>query len=75
MTKKDKELIEQYVAKTSISTAEIKELQRLIRTYIDPSCWICQNGCPAQVRYAWIRLKEWWSKQNQDSYTFIKKIN
>jgi len=74
MTKKDKELIEKYVAKTSLSTGEIKELQRLIRTYIDASCWICGH-CPMQIRFAWIRLKEWWSKQNVDSYTFIKKLN
>jgi hypothetical protein len=73
MTKLDKNDIEFLLNKTSITTAEVKILQRLIKTYIDPKCWICDT-CPAQIRYAWVRLKEWWSEQNVEYYQFIKKI-
>lgn len=72
MTKSDKLLIEEYVKKTSMTKSEAKVLRTLVRKYIDPSCDICFT-CPAAIRFAWVRLSEWWKLQNQDNYRFIKQ--
>lgn len=74
MTKEDRDMIEKYVNKTSLTSGETAKLQMLIKKYIDPSCWICTT-CPTQIRFAWIRLRDWWSLQNKNNYTFIKKLN
>lgn len=72
MTKEDKELIEVYVKKTSMTSPEVEVMKKLIRKYIDPQCEICST-CPAQVRFSWIRLCEWWKLQNQSQWRFIKQ--
>jgi hypothetical protein len=72
MTKEDKELIEEWVTKTSVSSGEVYILRNLIRKYIDPSCDICST-CPGQIRFAWIRLVEWWKLQNKNQWRFIKR--
>jgi hypothetical protein len=72
MTKEDKELIEKITKMTSMTSREVGDLERMIRKYIDPNCFICRT-CSAQVRFSWIRLCEWWKLQNQSQWRFIKQ--
>lgn len=65
MTEEDKILINKIINQTSMTSSEVSKLQGLIQRYIDPKCWIC-NTCPAQIRFAWVRLKEWWALQEQN---------
>jgi hypothetical protein len=73
MTKEHAELIERLTNLTSMTSGQVAELQTMVQTYIDPQCYIC-NTCPAQIRFAWTRLCEWW-KTKKNNYKFVKKLN
>lgn len=51
--------IEYLIGLNRIKSTEVKELQELIRAFIDPKCSIC-TSCPGQIRFAQKRLATWY---------------
>jgi len=51
--------IEYLIGLNRIRSTEVKEIQEIIRAFIDPKCSICTT-CPSQIRFAQKRLASWY---------------
>lgn len=73
MTKDDKDEIERLLSLKTASYPDKDSAERMINTYINPGYKFCKTCDPA-VRAAFKLLRNWWSNQNVNSFTFIAPI-
>lgn len=52
--------IERVTSKTTVLSKDVDVIESMIRKYIDPKASVCRQ-CPAQIRYAYKRLSDWFS--------------
>ena len=51
--------IEYLIGLNRIKSTEVRQMQEMIREFIDPKCVICTT-CPGQIRFAQKRLATWY---------------
>lgn len=71
MTKEDKDEIERLLALKTAAYGDKTSAQRLVQRYINPGAKYCMT-CDPQIRQMFNTLRNWWSSQNKEAWTFIK---
>lgn len=74
MNEVDFRIVEEMVKLTTMDMGQKMEMDRIIKTYIDPGFAMCYT-CDPQVRQAFTRIKTWWML-NRDAFhksIFIEK--